>query len=241
MPDTTATLPSFSAGDILNKNSDFYSRLRNHPASGDDPAGSNADVRATISRSLLVAVLGASFFGLTLGTYGGSLAQILSAMIKLPILLLGTAVFCFPTFHIFQSWKAPKPLTLIESISLQSGVLASISLIWASLAPPLLFLINSTHSYKLTLFLALLVGTIGGLVGFSRLTAGCRALGATESEKWPRFTLLAYFAAFGSVGAQLAWMLRPFIGSPSLPFQLLRPFDPSAGNIFSFILGGLGG
>ena len=121
MPNTTATLPSFSAGDILNKNSDFYSRLR------DDPAGD--DIRATISRSLLVAVLGASFFGLTLGTYGGSLAQILSAMIKLPILLLGTAVFCFPTFHIFQSWKAPKPLTLIESISLQSGVLASISLI----------------------------------------------------------------------------------------------------------------
>ena len=119
--------------------------------------------------------------------------------------------------------------------------MASVSLIWASLAPPLLFLVNSTHSYKLTHFLALVVGTIGGLVGFSRLSAGCRALGASESERWPRFALLAYFAAFGSVGAQLAWMLRPFIGSPSLPFQLLRPFDPATGTMFNFILNGLGG
>ena len=45
MPDTATTLPSFSAGDILNRNSDFYVRLRDE------------NNLAPTSRSLLVAGL----------------------------------------------------------------------------------------------------------------------------------------------------------------------------------------
>jgi hypothetical protein len=28
---------------------------------------------------------------------------------------------------------------------------------------------------------------------------------------------------FGLVGAQMGWILRPFVGDPSLPFRLFRP------------------
>ena len=28
---------------------------------------------------------------------------------------------------------------------------------------------------------------------------------------------------FGLVGAQMSWVLRPFIGAPGMPFEWLRP------------------
>ncbi|MGH8877610.1 MAG: hypothetical protein ACRD0P_09745, partial [Stackebrandtia sp.] len=41
--------------------------------------------------------------------------------------------------------------------------------------------------------------------------------------------LYVWVVVFGFVGTQLAWTLRPFLGSPSEPFQIFRPI---AGNIY---------
>jgi hypothetical protein len=38
---------------------------------------------------------------------------------------------------------------------------------------------------------------------------------------------------YGLVGAQMAWVLRPFIGNPKIPFAWLRPID---GNFFSSVV-----
>ena len=38
---------------------------------------------------------------------------------------------------------------------------------------------------------------------------------------------------YGVVGAQMAWLLRPFVGSPDLPFSLFRPRED---NVFLAIL-----
>jgi hypothetical protein len=34
-----------------------------------------------------------------------------------------------------------------------------------------------------------------------------------------------WVVVFGLVGAQMGWVLRPFIGAPHAPFQLFRPRD----------------
>jgi hypothetical protein len=40
----------------------------------------------------------------------------------------------------------------------------------------------------------------------------------------PAITVFRIWAViFGAVGAQMGWILRPFIGTPTLPFQLFRP------------------
>ena len=41
------------------------------------------------------------------------------------------------------------------------------------------------------------------------------------------------FVVYGLVGAQMGWVLRPFIGSPDQPFELLRSIDS---NFFSDVL-----
>lgn len=42
-----------------------------------------------------------------------------------------------------------------------------------------------------------------------------------------RRIFLIWAVVFGVVGAQMGWILRPFIGSPNLPFQWFRPRESS--------------
>jgi hypothetical protein len=46
-----------------------------------------------------------------------------------------------------------------------------------------------------------------------------------------------WLVLFGLVGAQMGWVLRPFIGAPSLPFEWLRARES---NFFEAVLRSLG-
>jgi hypothetical protein len=54
-----------------------------------------------------------------------------------------------------------------------------------------------------------------------------------EWERWsrasaaPRRIFLAWFAIYALVGCQMGWILRPFVGTPELGFQLFRPREGS--------------
>ena len=61
---------------------------------------------------------------------------------------------------------------------------------------------------------------------------GDRVLGRHE-----RVVFRCWVVVFGIVGAQMGWVLRPFIGSPDLPFAWFRPRES---NVFEAILGALG-
>lgn len=219
------------------------------------------DLRGLILQGLLTAVVGSMIFGLALGIYAQSFSQILASGLKLPILLLGAAALCFPAFHLLQSGRAVHPLGLEASVALQSTALAAVALVWGSLAPAVIFLVTSTQHYRLCQFLAVGVGAAGGVVGLGTLLAGYRSLcqgqpqGMESNESEPTKAaprrsvwkilnsdppLWAYFFLFGCVGGQLSWVLRPFIGSPTMPFQIFRTPDPEAGNFFLFLLRMLG-
>lgn len=190
-----------------------------------------------LRHSLLAALLGAAVFGVALGSYGMSAAQVAAAAVKVPLLLVGTSLLCFPAFHVLQSVKASRPMSLVQAAALQATALATTALIWAALSLPLFFLVSTTGHYTLAQFLALAVGAIGGIVGLLRLTRGCLRLGGADSERRLRLPLALYLLVFGCVGSQLAWVLRPFIGSPSLGFELFRSLE---GNIFQHVLRMLG-
>jgi hypothetical protein len=192
-----------------------------------------------VRSALLTGLVGAAIFGLALGAYGGTVLQLLASAIKLPLLLVATAVICLPSFYVLQSWRAVRPLDVSQTLALQAVTLGALGLVWASLAPPALFLITSTRDYRLSQFLALTIGAAGGAVALLVLYSGCRALCCPEDDtlrrRRPTF-LLPYFVIFGVVGGQLSWMLRPVIGSRSLPFQIFRPFDPAEGSFLSVAL-----
>lgn len=56
-------------------------------------------------------------------------------------------------------------------------------------------------------------------------------------DRQVRFVFRCWIALFGLVGAQMAWVLRPFIGNPDQPFTLFRERQS---NFFEAVLGALG-
>ncbi len=198
---------------------------------------SERDLSRTTRQALLWGAAAAALFGVTLGTYDPSWIQVLSSAVQLPLLLFGSAALCFPTFHAVQVLRAPKALSLAQSLALQATALSSTAMVWAAFSLPLFFLIGTTRHYKLAQVLALAVGAAGGFVGLARLRAGYRRLCDPEHKRGSARALLLYFMIHAVVGAQLAWVLRPFIGSPTLDFELFRDLD---GNIFKHILGMMG-
>ena len=50
----------------------------------------------------------------------------------------------------------------------------------------------------------------------------------------PRLIFTVWTLMFAIVGAQMGWILRPFIGAPSRPFELFRERDS---NFFEALMG----
>ena len=61
-----------------------------------------------------------------------------------------------------------------------------------------------------------------------------RSLKLLNAPGTARRVLLSWLAGNLLLGSQLAWMLRPFIGSPKLSVQFLRP-DFLRGNFFEAV------
>ncbi len=204
-----------------------------HRSLRDDEAAAVGETgRMHVAQALLCSMGGAGLFGIALGSFGGSLAQMLSSGLKAPMLLLGTTALCLPAFHVMQLTRSPRPLSLGQSLSIQAHALAAIGLWWGALALPLLFMASTVQHYRLAQALALVVGALGGAVGLHRFHRSFSA----ASGAAPRGMLAAWFVLYGVVGAQLSWFLRPFLGAPDQPFELIRGLRS---NFFEFATGPL--
>jgi hypothetical protein len=188
------------------------------------------------ARHLALGAIGAALFGLALGSFGLSPPQMLASALKSPLLLVGAGALCFPTFYALQLLRAAEPMPLAAAFALQAAAAAAAGAVWGGFALPLAFLVTTTHHYQLSQSMALIVGALGGLSGARRLGQLYRA--ACDDRPLKSLTVTVPWAIlYSAVGAQLAWMMRPFIGSPELGFQLLRPIE---GNMFSAIVRILG-
>lgn len=186
----------------------------------------------SVGNLLKWALVGTILFGATVGSYSHNPPQMLASALKLPLLLTVTGLLCFPSFHVIQGLRATRPLSLRESASLQGRAFATMALVWGTLAPPLFALVTTLHHYQFAKLLTVFVAALGGIAGVARLAREYRQRCEPEAKRLP-LSLVAYFAVLGCCGAQLAWVLRPFVGSPSEPFTWFRNLQ---GSIFSDLL-----
>lgn len=184
---------------------------------------------------LAAATIGAALFGLGLAAFSANGAQLLASGVKLPILLLGSALLCFPTFHLVQVSQSAQPMTLFQAFRGLSMALAATGTTWAALAPPVLFLVVTSQAYDLAKLIAVCVGGVGGLVGMLRFRRVCRDHWDAAPGIGERAAFLLFAGLFAVVGGQLAWVLRPFIGSPFLDFTWLRALGTTP---FTTLVGG---
>jgi hypothetical protein len=181
----------------------------------------------------------AAVYGAVLGFWHGwQLA--LYAAVKLPLVLLLTAALT-----VAFSWTAAAavglPLRFGQVAVLTFLALAVASLFLASLAPVAwLFTVSAppptgearTAHNLLYLLHTTFVGACG-LAGTGALWRALRRLDAPQRSLRAAFAL--WIAGYALVGGEVAWALRPFVGSVYMPVVFLRP-DALDGNVYEFIV-----
>lgn len=198
---TAAQLPAGSSLGVIDL------LLRDRPAmlarirSGADPKPILVAMIGTIA--VAMAVVGAA-----IGSYRGG-AQIAYAAVKLPLVLLGTAVLSAPTLTAIGA-ALGRRARFATDFALVMSALAFGALMLAACTP--LILLGQAMGldyHDMTLLMVVLFG-IAGVGALSMVIRGV----AAEQAPGGAAAIAALCCVFMLVGAQLAWALRPYLVRP---------------------------
>lgn len=195
---------------------------------------------ARVATWLTVTVLGSAAFGAAMGWWRAP-EQALYTAAKLPLVLLFTAL----GNALLNAMLAPllgvniglrqSLLAVLMSFTIAGAILGGVApllafVIWN--APPLARSASAgtTHAFILL--------TIVAAIAFAGIAANVRLLRLLErlggGAGVARRVLCAWLSANLFFGSQLAWILRPFVGSPGLPVQFLRD-EPLKGSFYEAV------
>ncbi len=195
-----------------------------------------------LRRMVPAAVVLGGLYGFFMGWFsvrnGAELAgaQMLASMVKVPLLFLLTLIVTFPSLYVFNALLGSR-LGFVATLRLLVGSITVILAVAASLGPILAFFTVSTESYVFTVLLNVGLLGLSGVIGCVFLLKALRAVSASppapddlagvstpdaSSGDIALTTSRVWVGLFGIVGLQMGWVLRPFIGAPGRPFELLR-------------------
>jgi hypothetical protein len=189
---------------------------------------------------LMAIVLLSGFYGLTMGGMGltedaqRGLLQMVTSAVKVPILYVCSVVICFPVLYIVLVLMGAR-LTFAQTLSLILLALTLNAVLLASCAPILIFFMVTGSDYHFIKLLHVSAFAFSGGWAMMALWQGLRAM-CEKSDLYPRQAikiLQVWVLIFGFVGTQMAWSLRPFVGSPELGYELLR--EGQQGNFYQAV------
>lgn len=195
--------------------------------------GLGEKMRAMVISSIAFLALYGAVMGST-----HSLWQALSSAAKLPLLFLATLVICAPTLYFFNLIFGSNQ-SLSQNVALMLTAISVTAVVLLSFAPIVLFFLLTSSHYQFFKLLNVGVFTVAGIVGVLFLAQGMRAvsMGPREGARARQNVVRLWILVYAFVGSQVAWTLRPFVGAPSMPFQLFRQLG---GNFYANILASIG-
>lgn len=194
-----------------------------------------------IARACVVAiVLGAGAYGAAFGLWRAP-TQALFGAAKLPLVLLGVALLTAGSSVAIAPLLGAR-ITARQTLGAILISLAVTASILGALAPPAIALVltlppierDGAASIAQSLVLAhTLVIAIAGVAGVLALLALVRKL--VPSRRVAQRVVVAWMASQLLIGAQLSWLLRPFLGHGDRPVTFFSP-DALEGGFFDEIL-----
>jgi hypothetical protein len=186
-----------------------------------------------------VILVGSGVYGFTLGLWRAPLQGFYTA-IKFPLVIfltcLGNGAINGMLAQILGSGLSFKQtgLAILMSFAIAATILAGLApitlFVWFN-APPLESR-NAILGHSIMLVTHVFAIAFAGVIANRRLLGLLRKM--SGSDKVARAVLFSWLAGNLFLGAQLAWNLRPFIGSPKLAIQFLRE-DPFHGNFYEAV------
>lgn len=173
--------------------------------------------------ALFVATFG-GLYGLAMGSFGGVFVgdrwlQMTFSAAKVPMLLLTAFSLCLPSFYVFNALLGLQK-DFLRAIAAVVASQACLAVVLASLSPLTLLCYFSTDDYNFAVLFNGAPFLLASLAAQYALARAYRPLIAANRRH--RIAMILWLMLYVFVAIQLAWILRPFVGSPNLPATFLR-------------------
>ncbi len=195
--------------------------------------------REYVFKQLLFILLFSFLYGIIMGSYNGVLQSFVTG-IKVPCLILLSLLICFPALYVIQS-VIGSTMTIYQMVNIIFSGFFVFSTIALSFAPIVIFFMITSDSYAFLKLLHVVIFTFAGIFAIKTIINGLN-YSCEKKNIYPKigmniFKIWVVILAF--VSSQLAWNLRPFVGSRDMTFELFRVREgnfyiaviQSAGNI----------
>ncbi len=194
------------------------------------------ELQAKMRAMLISSIAFLALYGAVMGSTH-SLWQSMSSAFKLPLLFLATLIVCAPTLYFFNLIFGSNQ-SLSQNIALMLTAITVTAVVLLSFAPIVLFFLLTSSSYQFFKLLNVGVFTVAGIIGVLFLIQGMRHVSSGASGANARLMVVQlWIFVYAFVGSQVAWTLRPFVGAPSMKFELFRQLG---GNFYTNIFASIG-
>ena len=176
-------------------------------------------VRWLLLVATTILVFGA-VYGAVMGSYSGArMLQILYSAVKVPLLLAATFALSLPSFFVLNTLLGLRE-DFTASVRALATTQAGLTVVLVSFAPFTALWYVSFESYDAAKIFNLFMFAIASFAAQGLLHRFYRPL--IESNPRHRTMMWIWLVIYAFVGIQMAWVLRPFIGQPSVPTTFFR-------------------
>ncbi len=198
-----------------------------------DLSASGLSVRQSLGL-LCCAVLAGIGYGAVMGTFGGfggdRPVQMVYSGLKVPLLLTATFLISLPSFFVLNTLFGVRD-DFGEVLRSLLATQATLTLVLLSLAPYTAFWYCSFADYEQAKLFNLVMFGVASVAAQHRMRSYYRPLIARRPRH--RLLLRLWIVLYAFVGIQMAWILRPFVGSPDLPVRFFR--EDTWGNAYVIV------
>ncbi|HRK34455.1 MAG TPA: actin-binding WH2 domain-containing protein [Candidatus Hydrogenedentes bacterium] len=168
--------------------------------------------------------------------YGAKAGLIAITALKVPVLFLLTLIIVVFPIYVSNAFVGTRlSFGQISGFLMTACTVTTVTL--ASMATVSLFFALTSTSYHFIKLLHVMMFAYAGATGLTYLQNALRTTARRLGRPAPGGVFVIWLALYMFVGTQLAWVLRPFVGSPGEPFQVFRP---RSGNFYESVLQSVG-
>lgn len=174
-----------------------------------------------LKQSLFI-LLFSFIYGIVMGSYNGVLQSLVTG-IKVPCLILFSLIICFPALFVIQYMIGSK-MTFFQMVSIILSGFIVFTTIALSFSPIVIFFMITSDNYSFLKLLHVAIFTFSGIFTIKTIITGL-TYSCEKKNVYPKLGLTVFkiwIVILAFVSSQLAWNLRPFVGSRDMPFEIFR-------------------